>query len=378
MTCMRQRAHEPGVLGLRDEARRQHEPALGVTPAHERLDAVRPAPVQVDLGLEDERELALVHRAAQAGHELERVGAAARSGRRLAPGARPWPRTSRRRRPAAASRRPRRRRGCVAMPTDAPISRSTPETENVRCSASRIFSATSAGAGGRASGSSTANSSPPSRATVSLERRTALIRGPIWRSSSSPWWWPSVSLTSLNRSRSSSITTGRRAVAARGDERALDAVGEERAVRQAGQDVVQRLAAGRRAARAEAERGSHGDGDGHEDERWRGRIHSPSLATPDVMDVERGRLDGCPGLGSPQLGSPARRTFRGMRPAAAFGEEDAHPRRAGDDDVDPDELGGQVELVLGEPDRRPGWRRAGRATVSARRRSAGRRRAGGR
>ena len=52
--------------------------------------------------------------------------------------------------------------------------------------------------------SSTANSSPPSRTTVPLWRTASSRRCPTWRSSWSPTWWPSVSLTSLNRSRSSS------------------------------------------------------------------------------------------------------------------------------------------------------------------------------
>ena len=49
---------------------------------------------------------------------------------------------------------------------------------------------------------STANSSPPSRASRSLSRTSRPSRTAISCSSRSPWWWPSVSLTSLNRSRS--------------------------------------------------------------------------------------------------------------------------------------------------------------------------------
>ena len=48
----------------------------------------------------------------------------------------------------------------------------------------------------------TANSSPPSRASVSSSRSSSFSRGPIWRSTSSPAWWPSVSLSSLKPSRS--------------------------------------------------------------------------------------------------------------------------------------------------------------------------------
>jgi len=53
-------------------------------------------------------------------------------------------------------------------------------------------------------GSTTANSSPPSRAGTSSGRRAAVSRCPSTRSRWSPAWCPSVSLTSLNRSRSNS------------------------------------------------------------------------------------------------------------------------------------------------------------------------------
>src|SRR5205823_4836777 len=56
------------------------------------------------------------------------------------------------------------------------------------------------------SGSRMANSSPPRRATVSPPRSTLCRREPMRWSSRSPLWWPSVSFTSLNRSRSMSIT----------------------------------------------------------------------------------------------------------------------------------------------------------------------------
>ena len=52
--------------------------------------------------------------------------------------------------------------------------------------------------------SSTTNSSPPKRATVSGAQTTPRSRTATWRSSSSPALWPRLSLTTLNRSRSSS------------------------------------------------------------------------------------------------------------------------------------------------------------------------------
>ena len=55
------------------------------------------------------------------------------------------------------------------------------------------------------SGESTPNSSPPIRATVSLARTVSRNRSATSCSSTSPAWWPSVSLISLKRSRSSTM-----------------------------------------------------------------------------------------------------------------------------------------------------------------------------
>ena len=57
-----------------------------------------------------------------------------------------------------------------------------------------------------APGSSTANSSPPSRATVPRRRSRRCSRSADLAQQRSPMSWPSASLTSLNRSRSSSST----------------------------------------------------------------------------------------------------------------------------------------------------------------------------
>ena len=59
---------------------------------------------------------------------------------------------------------------------------------------------------GLASSSRKANSSPPSRPTVSSARMTLDRRAPTSRSKSSPTPWPSVSLTSLKSSRSTNRT----------------------------------------------------------------------------------------------------------------------------------------------------------------------------
>src|SRR5664280_1357258 len=93
-------------------------------------------------------------------------------------------------------------------PTLASTSRSRPSTSkpsmwNGLSRAARSLSATAIAADTSVmSGSSTANSSPPRRATVSTSRNTAVSRGPTWVSSRSQQWGPKVSLISLNRSRS--------------------------------------------------------------------------------------------------------------------------------------------------------------------------------
>ena len=68
-------------------------------------------------------------------------------------------------------------------------------------------------------------------------------RGPIARSSSSPAWWPSESLTTLRLSRSRKNSATWPAVAGRAVERVPQAVEQQRAVRQAGERVVQRVVA---------------------------------------------------------------------------------------------------------------------------------------
>jgi hypothetical protein len=65
------RHDQAGLLGERDELERRHEPALGVVPAHERLDAGDPAVVELDDRLVVELELAVLERALQVGLELE-------------------------------------------------------------------------------------------------------------------------------------------------------------------------------------------------------------------------------------------------------------------------------------------------------------------
>jgi len=89
------------------------------------------------------------------------------------------------------------------MPTLAPTNSSLPPTASgCRIASSTFCATTRAASADSRSGSTTANSSPPSRATVSPARRQCCMRVPIARSSSSPEPWPSVSFTRLKRSRS--------------------------------------------------------------------------------------------------------------------------------------------------------------------------------
>ena len=89
-------------------------------------------------------------------------------------------------------------------------------------------------------GSTMPNSSPPSRATVSSVRSDSVSRRPTIRSSSSPAWWPRVSLTSLKWSRSTSTSAPRSPVRPRASDSSADAP-EQLAVGQPGQRVVQGL-----------------------------------------------------------------------------------------------------------------------------------------
>ena len=73
------------------------------------------------------------------------------------------------------------------------------------CSARRAASAASA-----TPSSSSTNSSPPKRATVSAGPTHASSRAATIRSSSSPFRWPSESVTSLKRSRSRNTTANGR------------------------------------------------------------------------------------------------------------------------------------------------------------------------
>nr|WP_167978006.1 hypothetical protein [Lentzea indica] len=93
--------------------------------------------------------------------------------------------------------------GHSATPTLPAISSSRPSSVTGMANAERILSATMRAFSAEPTpGSSTANSSPPRRATRSVSRTAHERRLATWRSSRSPEWCPSESLTSLNLSRS--------------------------------------------------------------------------------------------------------------------------------------------------------------------------------
>ena len=259
------------------------EAALRVLPAHERLDADRRgrSPASA-LGWKCRTISSSSIAAPQVGDQLEvlaRVAVDAVVGRRRVPGVRrAWRRTSRRRRAGAASRGRRRARGrarCRRWPR--PRRRSPRARAARRSPRARGSLASIAASGPSTSVISTANSSPPSRATESPARSVSVRRAPTVHSSRSPLWWPSVSLISLKRSRSI-ISTASCASRAASLIALVDAVVEEHAVRQFGDvDRAARRTRSRRRARAHAatshgpagehdvEHGEHGEHDPHHD-----------------------------------------------------------------------------------------------------------------
>ena len=203
-------ADQAVLLRDRDELQRPDHSAQRVLPAHERLAADRGAVAERDDRLVLDAQLALVQRLAQLALDA-----------RAAPPARPASprrtlrlRRARRSSPGTSPGRPRpaARRRCAAapgpngaIPIDAVSRRSIPAivTDAWRFSVSRIspaiFCACSIGQPGR----TTANSSPPSRASVSVARRRRRSCSATRASSESPAMCPSESLMSLKRSRSS-------------------------------------------------------------------------------------------------------------------------------------------------------------------------------
>ena len=132
--------------------------------------------------------------------------------------------------------------GNIAMPTLARTSIVMPWKRNgssiARASLPAITSAASTVV---PSGSRTANSSPPTRATSSASGAQASSRGPISRRSRSPAWWPSVSLSSLKWSRSISSSASLVLRGAGGGRGLVEAGEQLAAVGEPGQRIVQRV-----------------------------------------------------------------------------------------------------------------------------------------
>ena len=204
---------KPGLLGQRDELARRQEAALRMLPAHQRLDADQRAVAQVQLGLVVQQQLVAVDGVAQLAEQAEPIRSMLVLGRdcRRPPRLRSaWPGTWPRPRSASRVSASWPCSGARAMPMLASTAIGCPSRTNGACSTRTRSSATRAARAASALGSRTANSSPPRRATRSVARTAPCRRCPICCSRMSPTWWPSVSLTSLKRSRSSSSSaTGR-------------------------------------------------------------------------------------------------------------------------------------------------------------------------
>ena len=152
----------------------------------------------------------------------------------------------------------------TAMPSDALMNQSRPPIGNGARSSWPMRSAIR-----RASSTSTIgsrmipNSSPPKRATVSLGRSVPTSRWPTAARSRSPTAWPTLSLMTLNRSRSSRMTATGSASVRLGRQGVRDPVGQELAVREAGGRVVEGAALGRveQPGVVERDRGELGEAD---------------------------------------------------------------------------------------------------------------------
>ena len=240
---------EAGLLGERDERQRRDQAAGRVLPADERLEPDDPVGREVDQRLVVEAQLAALDRAPQVVLEvdpLERLVATstARTGRGAATG-RALARTIAisASRSSSSGRRPAR--PPEAIPSDALMNQSRPPSANGARSSAAIRSAIRVrlvGVGDRV------EEDPE---LVATEARDGVARSQAARpgagrrrtSSRSPTAWPTLSLMTLNRSRSSRMTAIGSGVVGRGrGQRVRDPVGQQLAVGQAGRRVVQRAA----------------------------------------------------------------------------------------------------------------------------------------
>ena len=208
-----QRADQTAALGDRDELVGRDPAELGVLPAHERLDADHLARRELRLGLHvhlDRRRSAARSRSSETSVSRRGLlGVAARGSYSRSPRVEVFASY------IARSARLSRVAGSVAcagaraMPTrGADLDLEAVEGDRAargRAACRRPICSDPAPRR-RCRARRTANSSPPSRATVPAVPTAAVSRAPTSTSSWSPCWWPRVSLTALNSSRSRIIT----------------------------------------------------------------------------------------------------------------------------------------------------------------------------
>ena len=218
------------------------------------------APVgQVELGLVEQLELVPLEREVQVGQHGQPLGpalvelVAVEHGLRRAPSRR----TSRCRRAAACPSRSRRRPTTAMPEAGAGADQTLGQLDRLAQRAGDLGRDGTARRSGRrrSSRSRTANSSPPSRATTAPFGTASGSRSATTRSSWSPTWCPSASLTSLNRSRSSSSTAQRDGSASQGPGSAPRPAGRGWAARSACRAGRRGAAARRRGCRAWRPRG---------------------------------------------------------------------------------------------------------------------------
>ena len=172
-----QRAGQPALLDEREEVAGAEQAALRVLPAHERLDAAHGAGPQLGLRLVVQDELAGLERGAELADQREPLAAVAVAARRGRPRGRcacASPRTSRRRRAAAGRCASREWSGKSAMPTLASMWTRMPPTSNDCSSAARSRRPAVLAVASSPGWRTTANSSPPRRASVSSSRSSVL------------------------------------------------------------------------------------------------------------------------------------------------------------------------------------------------------------
>ena len=285
----RERAGQLALLDEREEVAGAEEAPLRMLPAHQRLDAPHGARPDVGLRLVVQHQLAGLERAVQIADERQpfaAVAVALAAGRPRDRCASASPRTSRRRRAGAARARRANGAGRCAMPTLASMWTRMPPTSNDCSSAERSRSPAALAVVSSPGIRTTANSSPPSRASVSSSRSSELSRGPIWRSTWSPAWWPSVSLSSLNPSRSTSRSASSSLrLGARGHG-GVEPVHEVTAVAEPGQIVGLRLVAALAQTLDDGEPGASHSGQ-HSDDRERDGDVGDLGELPDRQQRER-------------------------------------------------------------------------------------------